>query len=890
MFELAAEVPDAFDGLDLTALQTLAAVLSGRLALAKQLRSLQAEIAERDRAVDRLAAQYKVTQILSDANAFMDVAAAILQVIGEQFCWETGLLWCVQGDTNQLACTATWSSLDQPPTQFFAASQALQLAAGVGLPGRVWATREPAWIPNILQDQNFPRLVMATQEGLQSAFAFAIVGQTDFFGVLEFFSRDLQSTDPRLLDTTAGLGRQLGSFIERRRAQQAQRESERYTGAILETALDAIIGIDHTGLITEWNQAAEYIFGYRRADVLGAELVAIVVPPSLHQAHRQGLARYLATGSSKIIGRRLELAAVRRDGVEFPVELAITRIPGEGPPRFIGYVRDITERKRAEEAIRFQARLLDIVEQAVIATDMQGAIKYWNHFAEQLYGWTEDQALGRDARELIPAPEAGAQAVQIMERLQVGEGWAGELLVRHRDGTRFPALITCSPIFDPLGQLVGTVGISQDISARKRAEHVQRFLVDASVALAASLDYQKTLEQVAGLAVPELGDWCVVDLLENGAIRQMVVAHLDPAKVELARSLRQRYPLDLDADYGVPRVLRTGQPELIPSISDELLRKVVQDDEHLALLRTLGLRSGMVVPLRARGRTLGAITLVAASLRRQYEPADLALAVDFAMRAAMAIDNAALYEEAQAAIQMRDEFLSIASHELKTPLTIVLGHTQVLQRRATRAQAFGERDQRALQVIVEQAVRLNKQISTLLDISRIELGKFRIELGVVDMVSLARRVVEELEPTLERHSIHFGTTEPSSVVWGDERLLEQVLQNLLGNAIKYSTDGGVITLQLWREADEVLVSVRDQGIGIPEAALPHLFQRFYRASNVDGQHISGLGIGLYLVHEIVTHHGGTIAVSSTLGSGSTFTLRLPLSAAEGDERSNEGSD
>ncbi len=878
VLELQSLAVQSFDETELTLLQTIATLLSGQLAQAGRLQVLQADVADQTRQVGLIAAQYTVTRILAEAPSFMDVAEAILQTIGEQLDWEVGLMWCVQGDTNLLACTATWSAAAWSQ-EFLAASRHIQLPRGGGLPGCVWESKEPQWIRNVLEDQRFRRSEAAAQAGLHAAFAFPIIGQNIFFGVMEFFSSNVLTSDPELLHTTAALGRQMGQFIERRRAQQAQRESEQYTHAILETALDGIIGMDAAGRITEWNPAAERIFGYRRAEALNQELGRLIVPPAQREQHRQGLARHLATGAAYVLGRRLELTAMRADGTEFPVELAIAPVPGEQGPRFTGYVRDITERKRAEEAIRFQARLLDVVEQAVIATDVTGIVIYWNRFAETLYGWTADEALGCNILDLTPAAELLEQATQIMARLRAGESWSAEFMVRRRDGTQFPAMVIDSPIFDAEGTVIGMVGVSQDISAAKRTERNQAFLVRASTLLSTSLDYGTTLQQVADLAVPELADWCAVDLYQAGSTRLMAVAHVDPAKVALARRLRERYPVDMNAAYGVPQVLRTGKAELMPIISQELLQAAARDAEHLHLLHTLGLSSAMIVPLQARGRTLGAITLIAAESGRHYDEHDLAFAQELASRAAMAIDNALLYQAAQEAVQLRDEFLSIASHELKTPLTTMLGHSQALLRRATRQQQFGERDQRALQIIVDQTLRLNKQITTLLDVSRLELGQFRIELAPVDVAALASRVVLELEPTLERHTLHLSRVAEPLIVEGDERLLEQVLQNLLGNAVKYSVDGGTITIRLWPEAGAACVSISDQGMGIPLSAQPHLFQRFYRATNVEDHRISGLGIGLYLVHEIVTHHGGTVNVTSTEGEGSTFTVRLPLASS-----------
>lgn len=877
VIELGTRPPCEFDETDVTLATSAATMLSGQIAHVDHVRLLNAEIARRERAVGRIAAQYTVTRILSEASSFMDVAEAILQTIGDHLRWETGLMWCVQGDTNMLQCTATWAGCNTRASEFLAASRDLRLPRGAGLPGRVWAYGEPQWVSDVLTDQQFQRSHAAAQADLHTAYAFPIAGSNTFFGVIEFFSEAIQTPDTELLQTTAALGRQMGQFIERKRAQQAQRESEQYTGSMLETALDAIIAIDHTGRITEWNPAAEHLFGYCRTKVLGKQLDRLIIPPALREQHRTGMAEYLATGIAKVLGRRLELSAMRADGTEFPIELSITRVPGGGTPRFTGYVRDITERKQAEAAIHFQAHLLNMVEQAVIATDITGSITFWNRFAEKLYGWTADEVLGRNISEVTPAPESQAQVADIMAHLRAGESWVSEFMVQRRDGTRFPALVIDSPVFDAQSKVIGIVGVSHDISAAKRAERAQRFLVEAGDVLSASLDYHTTLQQIANLAVPELADWCAVELHEaDGSTRRAAVAHRRPTKGELAHEVQQQYPRDVHIAQAVARVMRTGESELVSTITNEHLVRAAHNAEHLALFEAIGLTSAMIIPLKVRGQVVGTISFVTAESGRHYDEADLSLAQNLASRSAMAIDNATLYQKAQAAITLRDEFLSIASHELKTPLTTMLGHSQALQRRIARQQSFGERDQRALQIIIDQILRLNKQIGTLLDVSRIELGQFRIEQAPVNLAGLVAHAVAELEQTLEQHMLSFSCGDDTVMIDGDARLLEHVLQNLLGNAVKYSPNGGTISVHLTRDAREACFSVRDEGIGIPESAQPYLFQRFYRASNVSGHHISGLGIGLYLVNEIVAQHGGTIAVASTEGAGSTFTVRIPL--------------
>jgi PAS domain S-box-containing protein len=235
-------------------------------------------------------------------------------------------------------------------------------------------------------------------------------------------------------------------------------------------------------------------------------------------------------------------------------------------------------------------------------------------------------------------------------------------------------------------------------------------------------------------------------------------------------------------------------------------------------------------------------------------------------------------EQAEEAARLRHEFLAIATHELKTPMAAMLGYTQLLEHRVLAEGTFSERDRRAVQVVAEQTERLNRLVEKLLDLSRIERGIFAIEHEPVDLRTLTEQAVERARTTLELHTLDYQGPDAPLMVVGDEVRLEQVLHNLLGNAVKYSPAGGVITVRLWVEEQQAVLAISDQGIGIPAEALPHLFQRFYRARNTQRQ-FSGMGIGLYLIKEIVSLHDGTLAVQSTEGEGSTFTVRLPREAS-----------
>jgi signal transduction histidine kinase/CheY-like chemotaxis protein len=416
--------------------------------------------------------------------------------------------------------------------------------------------------------------------------------------------------------------------------------------------------------------------------------------------------------------------------------------------------------------------------------------------------------------------------------------------------------------------------------ALQHAVEEQRFLAEASRLLVASLDYTTTLTNLTQLAVPTLADYCIADIVStDGSIERLAVAHRDPAKQALLYDLQRRYPQAEDAQAGYRKVIRTGESELIGNVSDDFLALFARDAQHLAMLRTIGLRSTICVPLIARGRVLGALSLSSSESKRVYGLTDLALAEDLGHRAAVAIDNARLYHEAQDAVRVRDQFLSIASHELKTPLTSLLGNAQLLQRRAAREGSFSARDQRALHVIADQAVRLNKMIAALLDISRIEMGQLSIVRMPMDLSALVRRVVAEMQPTLERHTIDYADADEPLWVEGDELRLEQVLHNLIGNAVKYSPAGGIVTVRMEQRASCACAVIQDQGIGIPADSVPRLFTRFYRADNVNPQNISGMGIGLFVVKEIITLHGGTVEVTSQESQGSTFTICLPQATA-----------
>jgi PAS domain S-box-containing protein len=321
---------------------------------------LASAVTERRRIGDSRKAAYAIGGILSESRGLTEAAPRILASICDSLRWQIGAFWIVDRDRNHLRCIAVHEPVRRPAPGFTAMTRQTRFARGVGLPGRIWESARAAWIEDVAEDKNFPRIGVARREGLRGAFGFPLVYRGDVVGVVEFFHPSIVAPDADVLETLSAIGSQIGQFIGRTRLETAAAEGESRTRAILETALDAIITMDDRGMVTEFNGAAERMFGYRREDAIGRELAALIIPPSLREGHARGLERHLVTGQGPFIDRRVETTAVRSDGIEFPVEVSITRVPTE-PPLFTGFVRDVTERRR------FEHERQALLEQAVAA-------------------------------------------------------------------------------------------------------------------------------------------------------------------------------------------------------------------------------------------------------------------------------------------------------------------------------------------------------------------------------------------------------------------------------------------------------------------------------------------------------------------------------------------
>ena len=560
---------------------------------------------------------------------------------------------------------ATWTRPGFEAPEFEATTRQLVMGLGFGLPGTVWKSGLPAWFTNVLESDKFTRVAQAREAGLRGALAFPIRAEGECVAVIELFAHEEREPDPDLLLLTDALGSLIGEFVQAETATDAVRQSEARKTAVLGSSLDAIITIDHTGHIVEFNRAAEQMFGRTAEATVGSELAEAVIPPSLRERHREALKRFVATGKATILGRRIELIGMRADGSEFPVELAINPIAGTEPPMFTGTIRDITQRRQAEqerELARLDATeahdqlqaILSGVADAVTAQAPDGRLLFANDAALELLGfesfdeleaapvsWMLDrfEMLDEEGEPLSTDALPGRRAL-------AGEGHS-EAVVRFRlraTGEERWSAVKATPIHDEDGFVTMAINVIEDITIHKRAERSQRFLSDSSALLAASLDPAEVLGQVATLAVPEVADWVAVHMPGDAGIELVALAHRDPERLKRAEELDRVLPTPSDAPRGVANVLRTGESELYPEVP-KLEPQTEDERARVEHVREFQMRSALVVPMTARGRTLGALTLATDLSGRRFDEHDLELAEELARRCATAVDNARLFSE-----------------------------------------------------------------------------------------------------------------------------------------------------------------------------------------------------------------------------------------------------
>ncbi len=556
----------------------------------------------------------------------------------------------------------------------------------------------------------------------------------------------------------------------------------------------------------------------------------------------------------------------------------------------VGEGRDVTEARRAEHELRLSeakfSGIVGISSDAIISTDEEHRIVLFNNGAETIFGWSAEEVIGKPLDVLIPERfrTAHREHVQRFRESPVAARRMGErreIAGLRRDGAEFPADASISKI-DVDGATIFTV-VLRDTTERRRAERGQRFLARAGQQLAASLDVETTLAATAELAVEFLADCCVIyDAGATGVIRRLEIRHGDAHFRSLMDELRNA-PLDPNTPHPAQAVLETCVAELIPDVSDEYI------DRHdprpaTRLFREIGVRSAMLAPLVARDRTIGVVAFYSSRPGRRYDEDDLALARELASRAALAFDNARLYREARNAVQARDDVLAVVSHDLGNPLSAIrIGTTLLLKN--VPPEERGKGGWLHLEGIRNSAEQMERLVNDLLEIKRVEAGQLALDHARHTAANLIDETIELFAPIAIERGVELDTRvrNPHATLRCDRTRMLQVFSNLVGNALKFTPEGGRVEIGADATAAEVLFYVSDTGRGIAREDLPHVFDRFWRAQRAKRE---GIGLGLAIAKGIVQAHGGRIWADSTPGVGSIFHFALPLDAEGVDPTGN----
>jgi PAS domain S-box-containing protein len=680
-----------------------------------------------------------------------------------------------------------------------------------------------------------------------------------------------------------GFAKVTRDLTQRRLVDEALRESERLRHTIDDAPVGtALVSLD--GHFVRVNRAFCDVVGHDAAELAHLTFRDITHPEDrdIDRASAEQLAR------GEIPRYQIEKRYIRKDGtlVDIMFSASLLRVPAGAPVYYVAQIQDITERKRVEKELRDANAFLDAIVENVplmLFIKESESLRFVrvNRAGENLLGWPREALTGKNDFDFWPREQAEFFVGKDRETLNTGRVDIDQepIQTRHH-GVR--VLYTKKvPILDPSGTPLYLLGISEDITERRRIEQERRLLAEVSVALSASLDYEQTLATVTELAVGSVADWCAVDVLEeHGHMRRVKVASADPANTALCAVL-ERLPANRDLPHFARTVLEGRRAFVVEHVRPEFLASVAQGPEHERALRATGVTSAIGVPLLIRGEALGVLLFGSSNPDRTYGQDDLRWAEPLADRAAVAIENARLYRASVEATQRRDEVLGVVAHDLRNPVSTILMQTSALDRARPE---FERRSRKPIEVIHRAATRMNQLIQDLLDVSLIETGQLPIQRARLSGGDLVVEAVEAQKMLATSSSVELRLDVAKDVgeIWGEHDRLVQVFENLIGNAVKFTAAGGWITVGAASNDQEVVFWVADSGSGIEPGNLPRVFDRFFQATRGDRR---GAGLGLPIAKGIVEAHGGQIWVESTLGQGTTFFFSIPRSRPTADQPS-----
>jgi PAS domain S-box-containing protein len=643
---------------------------------------------------------------------------------------------------------------------------------------------------------------------------------------------------------------------------------------------DAVIVTDPAGRVVSLNPVAESLTGWSLESARDKPLGQVfrIINEETRRAVEDPCAAVLRTGTA--VGLANYTVLIGNDGSERPIDDSAAPIKdSEGRVRGVVIVfRDVTEKRAAAKAlVRSQRELSDFFEHAAIplhSVGPDGVILRANQAELDMLGYSREEYVGRHLAEFYADRHVIDDILARLSRGEVIHNYDAQL--HCKNGAIKDVLVTCSVYWED-GKFIHTRCFTRDITDRKQAEEALNFFAKASATLAALADRQSALQQSARLCVPYLADWCVVYVVdEHGDIDYHAHAHRDPAKEQLLTRMLTKSPLDWSSSTATVRALKTGESQLMAELPEPFLDSIAQSDEHREIIRELGPRAVISVPLKIRERVVGVMGLVNCDPARQYSQRDVVLAENLAERVATAVDNSRLFYAVKEASRQKDEFLAMLAHELRNPLAAIRYAVALGQ------MSNGDSTSELFGIIDRQTQSLAHLIDDLLDVSRISRDKVTLRKEQIDVATIVNRAATTVRPLMEqkRHELQLELPDEPLVLHADPTRAEQIVANLLTNAGKYTQEGGCVTVRARRHLQDAIIQVIDTGVGLPPEMIGRVFDLFAQADRTLDRSEGGLGIGLTVARKLAEMHGGSISVASEgLGKGATFTVRLPLSEA-----------
>jgi PAS domain S-box-containing protein len=676
--------------------------------------------------------------------------------------------------------------------------------------------------------------------------------------------------------------RMIGVYTDITERKQAEEALRAVSAELRQTLHTAGIGLTHCSRDLRYlstNPAYGQLVGLPVEQIVGAPIIDV-----------------LGQAAFEIIRPRVE-RVLRGERVEYEDELpiagerkwthAVYTPDRDASGNVVGWVAsviDITARKRIEHELKAANAFLDAIVENIplmlfIKESQSLRFIRVNRTGEDLLGWPNQTLIGKTAYDFWPKEQAEFFIEKDRETLTNGSvvDIPEEPIQTRHQGVRL--LHTKKvPIRDTAGHPMYLLGISEDITERRRIEKELRFLAEVSVELSSSIEYEQTLANVARLVVQHFADWSAVDVLdEQGQLSRLKVASADPDQAGLCEVLEQMPP-DRDLPHIMKSVIESKRPIVVEQVTSQYLESLGQGPGHSQALLATGVTSFVAVPLLMRGQPLGALFLGSSTVSHVIGQGDLRLAEALADRAATAIENARLYRSSVHATHLRDQVLAVVAHDLRNPLSTILMQLWALRRDGAEHE---RRSAKPADVIERAAKRMNGLIQDLLDVAVMESGQLTIDRARLSARDLIVGAVDMQRPLASSASLELRVEVGPDVaeVWGDRDRLLQVFENLIGNAIKFTQAGGRVTAGATSKGNQVVFWVADTGRGIPSENLPRVFDRFWQATRKGRD---GAGLGLPITKGIVEAHGGHIWVESAAGSGSTFFFTIPRAVAAQD--------